>query len=83
MVEKTSDKFLGKTTKFLGFKRKKKIQPFLGQKSCEKHINSDCFQFILRCEESEKYLQLQKMKKMENLLVGKDEKSYKDLQCKK
>ena len=24
MVEKTSDKFLGKTTKFLGFKREKK-----------------------------------------------------------
>ena len=55
----------------------------MGQKSCENHINSDCFQFILRCEESEKYLQLQKMKKMENLLVGKDEKSIKDLQCKK
>ena len=25
MVEKTSDKFLGKTTKFLGFKREKNV----------------------------------------------------------
>ena len=25
MVEKTSEKFLGKTTKFLGFKREKKV----------------------------------------------------------
>ena len=106
MVEKTSEKFLGKTTKFLGLKRKKKMfffsrssptrdildnsekrwkkfQAFLGQKSCENHINSDWFQFILRCEESEKYLQLQKMKKIENLLGGKDKKIFKDLQWKK
>ena len=52
----------------------------MGQGSCENHISCDCFQFILRCEESEKYLQLQKMKKMENLLGGKDEKILKDLQ---
>ena len=105
MVEKTSEKFLGKTTKFLGLKRKKKMvfffhapppleifltiprwkkfEAFLGQKSCENHINSDWFQFILRCEESEKYLQLQKMKEIENLLGGKDKKIFKDLQWKK
>ena len=29
MVEKTSEKCLGKTTNFLGFKRKKKIMGFL------------------------------------------------------
>ena len=97
MVEKTSEKFLGKTTKFLGFKREKngfffhalppleifltilrwkKIEAFLGQKSCENHINSDCFQFILKCEESEKYLQLQKKKVLKicsakNIKVGR------------
>ena len=32
----------------------KKIQAFFGQKSCENLVNSDCFQFILRCEKSQK-----------------------------
>ena len=41
MVEKTSDKFLGKTTKFLGFKREKKSFFSLASRSRDILDNSE------------------------------------------